>query len=87
MKNFLCPWSLSLDLRLLYIHSFSLLPFLLLCVLSFYSHRLPFMANRVTLFEPPPLDATKAPIENVLDLTPVIDIGPVCFFEPLVCIG
>ena len=45
------------------------------------------MANRVTLFEPPPLDATKAPIENVLDLTPVIDIGPVCFFEPLVCIG
>ncbi|PLB37408.1 Thioesterase/thiol ester dehydrase-isomerase [Aspergillus candidus] len=37
------------------------------------------MANRVTLFEPPPLDASRAPIENVLDLTPVIDIGPDVF--------
>jgi acyl-coenzyme A thioesterase 1/2/4 len=35
------------------------------------------MAKRVTLFEPPPLDASKAPIENVLELTPVVDIGPV----------
>lgn len=35
------------------------------------------MAKRVTLFEPPPLDASKAPIENVLELTPVLDIGPV----------
>lgn len=35
------------------------------------------MAKRVTLFEPPPLDSSKAPIENVLELTPVIDIGPV----------
>lgn len=43
------------------------------------------MANRVTLFEPPPLDASRAPIENVLDLTPVIDIGPVCLFELLFC--
>lgn len=34
-------------------------------------------AKRVTLFEPPPLDASKAPIENVLELTPVLDIGPV----------
>lgn len=35
------------------------------------------MAKRVTLFEPPPLDESKAPIENVLELTPVVDIGPV----------
>lgn len=35
------------------------------------------MAKRVTLFEPPPLDPSKAPIENVLELTPVLDIGPV----------
>ncbi|KAB8274306.1 thioesterase-like superfamily-domain-containing protein [Aspergillus minisclerotigenes] len=37
------------------------------------------MAKRVTLFEPPPLDSSKAPIENVLELTPVIDIGPDVF--------
>ncbi|KAL1979289.1 hypothetical protein VTN96DRAFT_6309 [Rasamsonia emersonii] len=37
------------------------------------------MAKRVTLFEPPPLDASKAPIENVLELTPVLDIGPDVF--------
>ncbi|EAU39481.1 conserved hypothetical protein [Aspergillus terreus NIH2624] len=37
------------------------------------------MAKRVTLFEPPPLDASKAPIENVLELTPVVDIGPDVF--------
>ncbi|KAL4780512.1 thioesterase-like superfamily-domain-containing protein [Aspergillus varians] len=37
------------------------------------------MAKRGTLFEPPPLDTSKAPIENVLDLTPVDDIGPDVF--------
>ncbi|KAK1144684.1 acyl-CoA thioesterase [Aspergillus melleus] len=38
------------------------------------------MANkRVTLLEPPALDASKAPIENVLELTPVVDIGPDVF--------
>ncbi|KAL4940372.1 hypothetical protein BDV06DRAFT_196794 [Aspergillus oleicola] len=37
------------------------------------------MAKRVTLFEPPQLDESKAPIENVLDLTPVDDIGPDVF--------
>ncbi|KAJ9298100.1 hypothetical protein DTO271G3_3705 [Paecilomyces variotii] len=37
------------------------------------------MAKRVTLFEPPPLDPSKAPIENVLELTPVLDIGPDVF--------
>ncbi|KAL1963661.1 hypothetical protein VTN77DRAFT_7982 [Rasamsonia byssochlamydoides] len=37
------------------------------------------MTKRVTLFEPPPLDASKAPIENVLELTPVLDIGPDVF--------
>ncbi|PYH79354.1 acyl-CoA thioesterase II [Aspergillus uvarum CBS 121591] len=33
------------------------------------------MAKSVTLFEPPPLDPLKAPIENVLELTPVVDVG------------
>ncbi|PYH57290.1 acyl-CoA thioesterase II [Aspergillus niger CBS 101883] len=33
------------------------------------------MAQSATLFKPPPLDSTKAPIENVLELTPVIDVG------------
>jgi acyl-coenzyme A thioesterase 1/2/4 len=35
------------------------------------------MLKRVTIFEPPPLDNSKAAIENVLDLTPISDIGPV----------
>lgn len=35
------------------------------------------MAKNVTLFDPPQLDSSKAPIENVLELTPVVDIGPV----------
>lgn len=35
------------------------------------------MSTNVTLFEPPQLDPSKAPIENVLELTPVVDIGPV----------
>lgn len=35
------------------------------------------MANRVTLVDPPPQDPSKAPIENVLELTPVVDLGPV----------
>ena len=34
-------------------------------------------AKRVTLLDPPPQDHSKAPIENVLDLTPVVDLGPV----------
>jgi hypothetical protein len=34
-------------------------------------------SERVTLFDPPPLDDNKAPIENVLELTPILDIGPV----------
>ncbi|KAJ5577414.1 Acyl-CoA thioesterase [Penicillium hispanicum] len=37
------------------------------------------MAKRVTLFEPPPQDHSKAPIENVLDLTPAVDLGPDVF--------
>lgn len=40
------------------------------------------MAQSATLFKPPPLDSTKAPIENVLELTPVIDVGKVCLFLP-----
>lgn len=39
--------------------------------------RLSVMAKGATIFEPPPLDGSKAPIENVLELTPVVDIGPV----------
>lgn len=35
------------------------------------------MAKHVTLLDPPPQDHSKAPIENVLDLTPVVDLGPV----------
>lgn len=35
------------------------------------------MAKDVTLFQPKGLDSSKAPIENVLELTPVVDIGPV----------
>ena len=37
------------------------------------------MAKRVTLLDPPPRDHSKALIENVLDLTPVVDLGPVRF--------
>ncbi|KAL4997801.1 thioesterase-like superfamily-domain-containing protein [Aspergillus recurvatus] len=37
------------------------------------------MPKRVTLFEPPQLDPSKAQIENVLELTPVLDIGPDVF--------
>ncbi|KAJ5722705.1 hypothetical protein N7488_000740 [Penicillium malachiteum] len=37
------------------------------------------MTNHVTLFSPPPDDHSKAPIENVLDLTPVVDLGPDVF--------
>ncbi|KAL3482021.1 thioesterase-like superfamily-domain-containing protein [Aspergillus californicus] len=37
------------------------------------------MSKRVTLFEPPQLDDSKALIENVLELTPVDDIGPDVF--------
>ncbi|KAL2001328.1 hypothetical protein VTN02DRAFT_1908 [Thermoascus thermophilus] len=36
-------------------------------------------STQVTLFPPPPLDPSKAPIENVLELTPVLDIGPDVF--------
>lgn len=36
------------------------------------------MAKRVTIFDPPPLDTAKAGIENILELTPMQDIGPVC---------
>lgn len=44
------------------------------------------MAKRVTLLDPPPQDHSKAPIENVLDLTPVVDLGPVrtpSFSQPM----
>lgn len=41
------------------------------------------MAKRVTLLDPPPQDHSKAPIENVLDLTPVVDLGPVLQPPPL----
>ncbi|KAL2824105.1 thioesterase-like superfamily-domain-containing protein [Aspergillus cavernicola] len=37
------------------------------------------MSKRVTLFDPPQLNDSKAPIENVLELTPVDDIGPDVF--------
>ncbi|KAJ5091195.1 Acyl-CoA thioesterase [Penicillium alfredii] len=33
------------------------------------------MAKRVTIFDPPEQDHSKALIENVLDLTPVVDLG------------
>ncbi|KAI4129950.1 MAG: hypothetical protein LQ347_003566 [Umbilicaria vellea] len=32
---------------------------------------------RTTLVKPPPVDPSKSPIENVLDLTTLVDIGPV----------
>jgi acyl-coenzyme A thioesterase 1/2/4 len=35
------------------------------------------MSKRVTIFDPPAQDHSKALIENVLDLTPVVDLGPV----------
>ena len=35
------------------------------------------MSKRVTIFDPPEQDHSKALIENVLDLTPVVDLGPV----------
>lgn len=35
------------------------------------------MPDHTTLFAPPQPDHSKAAIENVLDLTPVIDLGPV----------
>ncbi|KAL1978114.1 hypothetical protein VTN31DRAFT_973 [Thermomyces dupontii] len=37
------------------------------------------MAKRVTIFDPPPLDTAKAGIENILELTPMQDIGPDVF--------
>lgn len=40
-------------------------------------------SERVTMFDPPPLDDSKAPIENVLELTPILDIGPVRAELPL----
>ncbi|KAH8698911.1 acyl-CoA thioesterase II [Talaromyces proteolyticus] len=36
-------------------------------------------SKRVTVFESPPLDDSKASIENVLELTPILDIGPDVF--------
>lgn len=38
------------------------------------------MAERPTLVKPPPEDPTKAPIENVLDVTELSVLGPVSFF-------
>lgn len=35
------------------------------------------MPKRVTIFDPPAQNHSKALIENVLDLTPVVDLGPV----------
>lgn len=40
------------------------------------------MVNRVTLLDPPAQDHSKATIENVLDLTPVVDLGPVLHPSP-----
>ncbi|KAF3026146.1 hypothetical protein E8E15_007563 [Penicillium rubens] len=37
------------------------------------------MSKRVTIFDPPEQDHSKALIENVLDLTPVVDLGPDVF--------
>ncbi|KAJ5813295.1 uncharacterized protein N7503_000045 [Penicillium pulvis] len=37
------------------------------------------MTKHITLFEPPPQDKSRAQIENVLDLTPVVDLGPDVF--------
>lgn len=48
-----------------------------LVILSSLLILLASMSANVTLFEPPQLDPSKAPIENVLELTPVVDIGPV----------
>ena len=41
------------------------------------SYKTSNMGKNVTLFDGPGVDSTKAPIENVLELTPVVDIGPV----------
>lgn len=35
------------------------------------------MASKITLFDSPQVNPSIAPIENVLELTPVVDIGPV----------
>ena len=45
-------------------------------------HKTSNMGKNVTLFDDPGVDATKAPIENVLELTPVVDIGPVQQIRP-----
>lgn len=41
------------------------------------------MASKVTLFDPPQVNPSTAPIENVLELTPVVDIGPVSSLSSL----
>lgn len=46
-------------------------------------HNISNMGKNVTLFDDPGVDATKAPIENVLELTPVVDIGPVQQVHPI----
>jgi hypothetical protein len=43
------------------------------------------MAKRVTIFDPPALDDSKAAIENILELTPILDIGPVCLIPKGLC--
>jgi len=46
------------------------------------------MADRSTLVKPPPLDPSKSAIENVLELTELKVIGPVCFslYLPRECV-
>lgn len=50
-------------------------PFIFLFIL--HQHIWAVMTKHITLFEPPPQDESRAQIENVLDLTPVVDLGPV----------
>lgn len=40
------------------------------------------MSGRPTLLRPPPEDASKAPIENALEITELGVLGPVCFLSP-----
>jgi hypothetical protein len=39
----------------------------------------------VTFFAPPLLDRSKAPVENALELTQILDMGPVGFLFSFYC--
>lgn len=42
----------------------------------------PLWDERTTLLRPPPPDPNKAPIENVLEVTELAVLGPVCPLPP-----